>query len=299
MPDGKKTVHILALGDVGSTLMIGLKLLGGEHIATIGIYDVNPDVLTRYEQEMNQTNYPFDYEKFPVVRIVKEENLFDCDVFVFCASKAVPTINSEVDDVRMAQYEVNKSIVEHYSQMAGERGFNGLFAVISDPIDPLCKAALLSSSLKPYQIQGFGLGVMNSRAAYHAKRDEKYKIYLTEGRSFGPHGEDLVIADSIEHYDDTSSKELTKLTVESNLRTREIGFKPYIAPALSSGAISILLTIGGEWHYSSNYLENNGKGAFLGAKNRIQNNRTEIENLLLPEMLFNRIRKAYLNLINL
>lgn len=299
MPAGKKTIHILALGDVGSTLLTGLKLLGGDQIDTIGIYDVNPDVMTRYEYEMNQTSFPFAYDTFPTVKILDEKDLFNCDAFIFCASKAVPKVDTKVDDVRMVQYEANKAIVGHYAQLAGERGFKGLFAVVSDPVDPLCKAALFSSSLRGYQIQGFGLGVMNSRAAYYAKRDEKFTSFLTEGRSFGPHGQDLVIANSIGHYDDSLSKELTKLTVEANLKTREIGFKPYIAPALSSGAISILLTISGAWHYSSNYLETNGKGAFLGGKNRIQGNRTEIENLQLPEMLFNRIQTAYSNLTSI
>ena len=299
MSSGKKRVNILALGDVGGTLLTGLKLLGGSQLDTIGIYDVNPKVLARYEYEMNQTSYPFEYENFPLVKILEERDLFDCDAFVFCASRAVPDIESQVDDVRMAQYAANKSIVEYFAAMAGERGFKGLFAVVSDPVDPLCKAALLGSTLEPWQIQGFGLGVMNSRAAYYAKKNQRYKNFLTDGRAFGPHGEDLVIADSIEQYDDTVSKELTKLTVEANLKTREIGFKPYIAPALSSGAISILLTISGEWHYSSNYLEKRRKGAFLGAKNRFRKDGLELENLLLPEILFERIKKAYTNLVNL
>lgn len=81
--------------------------------------------------------------------------------------------------------------------------------------------------LLPEQIQGFGLGVMNARAAYYAKRDPRFKQFLTEGRSFGPHGQDLVIADSIENYNDELSKELTNLTVTANLHMRAIGYKPF------------------------------------------------------------------------
>ena len=51
---------------------------------------------------------------------------------------------------------------------------------MSDPVDPLAKAAYLASNtdkngvfdqkgLRPEQIQGYGLGVMNARAAYYAK----------------------------------------------------------------------------------------------------------------------------------
>ena len=37
----KKRVHIVAMGDVGGTLLIGLSLLGGDCIGEIGIYDFN------------------------------------------------------------------------------------------------------------------------------------------------------------------------------------------------------------------------------------------------------------------
>lgn len=298
-PAAKKRVNIVGLGDVGGTLLTGLKLLGGDVISSIGIYN-NGTVAQRYEYEMNQTAYPWDYERLPEVEIIEREELFDCDAFVFCASKSVPAVGSEIKDVRMVQFEANREIVKEYAILARQKNFRGLFAVVSDPVDPLCKVAYVESNrddsgvfdgdgLQRIQIQGYGLGVMNSRAAYYAKRDERFQSFLTEGRAFGPHGNDLVIANSIENYDDALSRELTQLTVEANLRTREIGHKPYIAPALSSGAISLLLTLQGEWHYSSTYLG----GVFLGAKNRMTENGLELESLPLPEALFRRIETAY------
>ena len=127
-----------------------------------------------------------------------------------------------------------------YARQARKENFKGLFAVVSDPVDPLAKTAWLESNkddsgvldyqgLRPEQVHGFGLGVMNARAAYFAKRDERFKRFLTEGRSFGPHGQDLVVADSITDYNDELSKELTELTVTANLHMRAIGFKPFIA----------------------------------------------------------------------
>lgn len=295
----KKRVNILGLGDVGGTLLTGLKLLGGDVISEIGI-NSSKNTAQRYEYEMNQTSYPWEYDRLPEVEIIEREALFDCDVFVFCASKAVPAVGTEFSDVRMVQFEANKIIMKEYARMAREARFQGLFAVVSDPVDPLCKVAYRESNtdeagffdcngLKPSQIQGYGLGVMNSRAAYYAKRESKFCSFLTEGRAFGPHGKDLVIANSIEHYDDILSRELTKLTVEANLRTRELGYKPYIAPALSSGAISLLLTMRGEWHYSSTWLG----GVFLGARNRMMETGVELESLPLPEALFRRIEHAY------
>ena len=72
------------------------------------------------------------------------------------------------------------------------------------------------AGLLPEQVQGFGLGVMNARASYFAKQDDRFSAFLTEGRSFGPHGKGLVIANSVEHYDDALSRELTELVETAN-----------------------------------------------------------------------------------
>ena len=61
-------------------------------------------------------------------------------------------------------------------------------------------------------------------------------------------------ANSIEHYDDALSRELTERVVKANLEMRRLGFKPYVAPALSSGALSLLACLRGQWHCSSTYL---------------------------------------------
>ncbi|MBR2383497.1 MAG: lactate dehydrogenase [Anaerotignum sp.] len=299
----RKKVHLLALGDVGSMVLTALKLLGGDCIEELGIYDVNDAVCRRWESELNQAAYPWAYDALPEVVILKEEELFDCDVFVFCASKGIPPVGSDIKDVRMAQFEANKELISFFAKKSRIAGFKGLFAVVSDPVDPLCKAVFLASNenmegrfdgkgLLPEQIQGYGLGVMNARAAYYAKQDARFASFLTEGRAYGPHGEDLVIANSIDHYDDALSRELTRLAVEANLRTRELGFKPYVAPAISSAAISILLTLRGEWHYSSNFLG----GVYMGCKNRTTEYGLEMEALPLPEALFSRIEKAYQSL---
>ena len=300
---GKKRVHVLAIGDVGSMLLTGLHLLGGDVISSIGICDLSEQVTARWEFEVNQIAYPWEYDALPEVDVVPAEKLFDCDVFVFVASKGIPPVGSGVKDVRMYQFENNSKIIGHYARMAREKKFKGLLCAVSDPVDPLAKTAFLESNkneagefdwmgLLPEQIQGFGLGVMNARAAYYAKRDPRFSRFLTEGRSFGPHGEDLVIADSIEHYDDERSKELTKLTVTANLHMRSIGYKPFVAPAFSSGALSILLALRGQWHCGSVFLG----GIYMGVKNRYTEHGLETEILRLPEPLYERILTAGKNL---
>ncbi len=200
----------------------------------------------------------------------------------------------------MALLEANAGIVKHYARMAREKGFTGLWCAVSDPVDPLAKTAYLESNrdengnwdgrgLRPEQVQGFGLGVMNARAAYFAKRDARLASFLTEGRSFGPHGTGLWIANSVERYDEDVSRELTERTVTANLKMREIGFKPYVAPALSSGALSLLLTLRGEWHCGSVFLD----GVYMGVKNRYTPAGVETELLpRIPDRLFGHIREA-------
>lgn len=297
---GKQRVNILAIGDVGSTLLTGLKLLGGDTISSIGICDLSDQITARWEFEMGQINLPWNYDLFPEVEVVSPDNLFDCDMFVFVASKGIPPVGSQVKDVRMAQFEANAGIVKHYARMAREKGFGGLWCAVSDPVDPLAKTAYLESNkdengvfdgkgLRPEQVQGFGLGVMNARAAYFAKRDPRLASFLTEGRSFGPHGTGLWIANSIDNYDEELSQELTHLTVTANLKMRELGFKPYVAPALSSGALSLLLTLRGEWHCGSVFLD----GVYMGVKNRYTPAGVETELLPhIPDPLFAHIREA-------
>lgn len=286
-------VNLLALGDVGGTVLTGLRLLGEDVISSIGIYDLDEKTARRYEMEINQIAFP-DGRKLPSVEILNEDELFDCDMFVFCASRGVPPVGA-AGDVRMAQLKANSSLVSMYGEKAVKAGFDGIFAVVSDPVDPLCKAALMSG-LKPCQVQGYGLGVMNGRARYFAQREERFSGYLNDGRAFGPHGEDLVIADSIKDYNDDISRELTNLTVNANMKVREDGFKPYIAPAMSSGAISLIETLKGEWNYSSVYFGSEESGAFLGCRNRRTSEGILIENAPVDEALFSRIKHAYDNL---
>lgn len=297
---GKKRVNILAIGDVGSTLLTGLKLLGGDVISEIGICDIFEKITARWEFEMGQVSLPWDYGAMPEVYTVTPESLFDCDVFVFCASKGIPPVGSQVKDVRMAQFETNAELVRSYARMAREQGFRGLWAAVSDPVDPLAKTAYLESNkdedgnwdglgLLPEQVQGYGLGVMNARAAYYAKRGPRFAAFLTDGRSFGPHGKGLWIADSLSHYDEERSRELTELTLTANLKMRELGFKPYAAPALSSGALSLLLTLRGEWHCGSVFLD----GIYMGCKNRYTPAGIETELLpSIPDECFTHIRSA-------
>jgi hypothetical protein len=79
------------------------------------------------------------------------------------------------------------------------------------------------------------------------------------------------------------------------LEIRRTGFKPYVAPALSSGSLSLIATISGKWHYSATFMG----GVFMGAKNRLHRSGTEIERLNLPTILVEKIKASYKELGNI
>lgn len=296
----KWRVNLVGLGDVGGTLLTGLKLLGHENICSLGIYDLDINKINRWHLELSQILSCDGKEHKLSVNILKEDELFDCDLFIFCVSIGVPKVGNEVIDVRLVQFEGNSKIISYYGKLARSRNFKGVFAVISDPVDLLCKSLYIASNedvdgdldfkgLAPEQIRGYGLGVMNGRASYYASLKEETLHYLTSGRAFGPHGEGLIIVDSIDNYNVELSDYLTEKTKNANLEIRSTGFKPYIAPALSSGTLSILDTLIGNWHYSATFIG----GTFMGCKNRYTNGTTELETLPLSLSLFNKLTHTY------
>jgi len=293
-------IHIVGLGDVGGILLVGLRLLGGKDIESIGIFDRNSKAVTRWLFETNQILAPFRSKQFPHVYPVSEEHLFNCDMFVFCATVGVPSIGQEKEDVRMSQFRGNSKIISEYARKAREKSFKGIFAVVSDPVDLLCKKVFLESNtandrsldftgLASEQIRGYGLGVMNARAIYYAGKSSETASYIHEGRAYGPHGKGLIIANSIKNYNKQISEKLTNQVLGANLEVRKTGYKPYVAPALSSGSFSILATIRGQWHYSATFLG----GEFMGAKNRMLRTGIELERLNITPTLMEKINTTY------
>lgn len=296
----KWRINVVGLGDVGGTLLTGLKLLGVKKIHSLGLYDRDTNRMERYKYELSQILSPDMKESSIDIRILKEEEVFDCDMFVFCVSVGVPEVGKEDEDVRLVQFKGNSKIIGQYAHLARSKNFKGIFSVVSDPVDLLCKAAFIDSNkdlsgnmdfrgLAPEQIRGYGLGVMNARACYYALQQDDTKHYLHEGRAFGPHGDGLIIADSIVNYNEELSESLTHSTKTANLEVRSTGFKPYIAPALSSGCLSILATINSQWHYSATFIG----GTFMGCKNRLLPSGVELETLNLNKTLLKKLNSTY------
>lgn len=208
----KWRINVVGLGDVGSTLLTGLKLLGKGSISQLGIYDLDNRKVQRMNFELSQIMSCSGEENSIAIKMLDEASLFDCDMFVFCVSVYVPPVGKENCDVRMIQYEGNRKILNHYGTLARKAQFKGIFSVVSDPVDMLSRSLFDFTNrdssgnydfkgLAAEQIRGYGLGVMNARAAYYDSLAHKSN-YPSEGRAFGPHGEGLIIANSIKNYDD-------------------------------------------------------------------------------------------------
>lgn len=281
----KFKLQVCGLGDVGGTMLEGLRLLAGREITEIGIYDRNEDKKDRWYREANQILRP-DLTYMPPVKVLREEDLFTGDVFIFCVTAAVPGVGQENSgDVRLIQFEKNAAILESYVKLAGERGYKGDFFIVSDPVDQLCMHAHSLKILRSQQIRGFGLGVMYARAIFHAR---ELGLDHKELKVYGPHGNGLLVLNSLSDYDVAVSDELTDLTRGENLAIRKTGFKPYVGPALSSGAISILRCLKGDWHYSSTLLD----GIWFGAKNMVDGLYTRYECLPLMEEFHERLAET-------
>jgi len=291
-------VNLVGLGNVGGTTALGLKLLGTD-LSSIGIYDRDENQCLRYEAELNQVLAIRDGEALPNIQIVQEAALFDCDALLFTAARAVPEVGAESGgDVRMMQFDANRELLRAYARAARESGFSGLFCQISDPVDQLSRAVFLMSNenergeydwngLMPEQVRGFGLGVMHARADYCARREGTQTEQL---RVYGPHGNGLVIANAPnEGYDNASSLQLTHKAETANLSVRSFGFKPYLAPGLSSAAISVLRMLRGEWHDAAVPLG----GAYFGCRTRLTARGPEHRREQLHPELYQRIQESY------
>ena len=194
-------------------------------------------------------------------------------MFLFCASRFVPDTAVKTGDVRMAQYRLNRELAALYAQKAREARLSGAVLRGQRPGGPpvpggadwrataLPAAGWTYQGLLTCQVRGFGLGVMNARAAYYARKDPRFASFLTEGRSFGPHGEDLVIANSIRNYDDALSRQLTEQAARANLRDAGAGLQALCGPgpvlrspepaAVPAGPVALLLHLSGRGVHGS------------------------------------------------
>lgn len=258
-----KRINIIGMGDVGLTMVLGLMLYGNDLFEEIGILELDENARLRLEHELGQIRSL--HTVFPAIKLIRKEELFRSDMVLFCASKPLPKPGDETGDVRLMQLEDNWSILEGYLHHLADHHFDGIIGIVSDPVDLLATRITRRFPFEPRKIMGFGQGVMAARAAFYGGED----VHL-----FGPHGNGLYVANHVKHFNLKESEDLTLKTTQENLVIRGFGYKPYIAPALSSAAIALVDLLRGKWHYSSQYVGNvhwgeryrfNGRKLELGA----------------------------------
>lgn len=297
------TINIVGLGNVGGTLLISLRSMNGERVKSIGIFDTNEKAMSRWEQEANQIIDGSGQRKLAPVKIIKSEEIFQADLVIFCISMGVSTQEKKPQDNSKMQLEANSRLINYYAQRARKTNFNGIFAVFSEPVDLLCQGAFLVSNhneegnfdgkgLAADQIRGFGLGVMHGRAAYYSELEKETQHYLNRGRVFGSSGSSLIVADDVEHYNREKSVYLTNKVLQANQEFMKIGFQPYIASAVSSGTLSLLALMEGQWHYSSSFLG----GIYWGSRNRQTPVGLEWEQFDLSPELSKDLKESYQSL---
>ena len=170
-------VNLLALGDVGSTLLMGLRLLGGDVIDSVGICDVRENVPQRWEMELNQIVSP-EGERSPPVEIVSPEEVFDGDVFLFCASRFVPDTSVTSGDVRMAQYQVNRELMA-----LGAIGCKFLHCLPATPGEDVTDEVADSASSLCWEQAGNRLTAMRGLLVYFTRcRPEHTELEIAAAR---------------------------------------------------------------------------------------------------------------------
>ncbi len=185
------TLSILGLGDVGGTLLMGLRLLGRDILKEIKIFDLDEKKRRRYYLEINEIS---DGTNLPPIKEAGIEEIFDTDVLVFTVSVFIPPVGTALKDVRLVQFEKNRKILLDYARKAEESGFTGYYFIVSDPVDLLCMNLMDEGNIPSHRVRGFGLGVMEARARFIAKEKE---VFSEDLRTFGPHGQGLVVINSL------------------------------------------------------------------------------------------------------
>lgn len=240
-----RTLGIIGLGDVGITMVLGLMLYGQDRYDELILVDPNEANRNRLSHELNQIRSLVT--TFPMVTLAEPAELGRADMVFFVASVSVPKVGEPVTDARLVQFGSNWRLLKSYANDLLLQGYQGLFGVVSDPVDYLATTLIRHFSIEPARVMGFGQGVMAARAAYYGGAGV---------RMFGPHGQGLFVANDANDFDFETSLELSVLTLKENLLIRSFGYKPYLAPALSSAAIAITDMLRGQVHYSSQYLGN-------------------------------------------
>lgn len=272
----RRRVGLAGLGRVGGTAATVLAAMPSpaSGISELLVGDSDAANLARWSAELASITRWRLPDTLPVVATATpDEMMARCDVVLFAASSAVPPLGTR-GDVRHVQFDPNRALLRAYVEAAGRADFAGLFLVVSDPVESLSLAAFRDSNadptggfsgagMAPERIGGLALAVMWGRALAEARR-RGWNEVGRRGGAYGPHSDEVVVFDDVRRPDRRRSDQLTRAAREGNLELREMGFLPYVGPAVSSVALSLPPLLSGREALASLFLD----GVYLGGPTR-------------------------------
>jgi len=279
------TVGISGLGRVGGLGAVALAGMeaAGSRVGTILVHDTDAANLERMRLELASICSWRGQAGLPAVEAAGlPEMLRRADVFLFAAATAVPPLGSP-GDVRMAQFGPNRAALRPALEAAAEAGFAGLFGIVSDPVEPLAQAAFhdsngppawagpepapfLGAGLAPESVAGLALGVMWGRAMALAASLGAGERVQRQGAAYGPHSTEVLVFDDPAQPDPALSRRLTEAARGGNLKIRDLGYLPYIGPAMSSIALTLPPLLAGREVLTSHFVH----GIYFGGPSRLE-----------------------------
>lgn len=272
-------VAIAGLGRVGGTATAGLAALPStvSGISDLLICDVDAANEARWLRELDAVHAWRPKHPGPAVRVVSPTRVFlECDVFLFCAAVEVPGLGAR-EDVRLTQLDPNRRVLAPYLEAAVRADYQGLFLIVSDPVELLAQAAFRDSNserpggfhgkgLAPERIAGLALGVMWARAVGRARREGWGETVRRRGGAYGPHSLDVVVFDNLTEPDRCRSRILSEAAGTGNLEVRGVGYLPYVGPAYSSVVLALPGLLRGAEVLASPFID----GIYYGAPVRCE-----------------------------
>jgi hypothetical protein len=271
-------VGISGLGRVGGLAASALAAADRTRtrIDTLLLHDCDRANLERMRQELAAVaSWRSDVPLPRVEAVALPELLRRCDAFLFAAARAVPPLGAQ-GDVRLPQYEPNHAALSEALDAAQAADYTGLFFVVSDPVELLAQAsfhdsnapggAFLGRGLAPERVAGLALGIMWGRALAQAEAAGEGARVALRGVPYGPHSTDVLVFDDPADPDPALSAAMTQAARTGNYRVRDLGFIPFIGPALSSIALTLPALLGGREVLASSFLD----GIYFGAPCRLR-----------------------------
>jgi hypothetical protein len=138
----------------------------------------------------------------------------------------------------------------------------------------------LGRGLAPERIAGLALGVMWGRALAQAQAAGAGARVARAGVPYGPHSTEVLVFDDPAGPDYELSRAMTQAARTGNTRVRELGYIPFIGPALSSIVLTLPQLLAGREVLASGWVD----GVYFGAPCRLRWGLTPVRRKVAPEV---------------